>query len=158
MEHQNTRRSRAGPWHYPPSGTEVDRQNKPHALARFARGADRADHVARLLGWVGIGVGMAALLLPRTLAQAVGASAAPTTLLRAIGLRDLVCGIGLLKRRNSPLWRWSPVVGGAMDLSLLGFAARTPGVRRTRLATVAVAVAGVIALGVMTVQRQGGDA
>lgn len=151
MEHERTSQSRPGLWHYPAQPTDGARRDR-----LLAQGQARADQRATALGWFGIGLGMVALLVPRAVAQAIGVPGAPT-LLRLIGMRELVCGIGRLNQGSAPVWRWSRLVGTAMDLSLLGIAARRPDVRRQRLTATAFAVAGVAALDLMASNRRGND-
>jgi uncharacterized membrane protein len=99
------------------------------------------------LGWLSVGLGMSLLFAPRALARATGLPAWPM-LLRAIGARELASGIGLLTEPRSPVWRWSRVAGDAMDMTLLGAAAFSPGSQRRRLAATAAFVGGVTALDV----------
>ncbi len=85
-------------------------------------------------------------MAPRKLAQATGAPDSSAGLMRAIGAREVSSGLGLLSQPASPSWVWSRVAGDAMDLALLGAAARKPDARRWHLALAAVAVAGIAAV------------
>jgi uncharacterized membrane protein len=123
------------------------------------------------LGWFGIGLGLFELAAPRALAQLIGLEAPSTrwrgarrmaathllprtvradpvhsTIIRGLGLREILSGIGILVRPRPTPWLWSRVIGDMMDLSLLGLALNSPRTDRTRLAGAAAAVAGVTAL------------
>jgi uncharacterized membrane protein len=121
------------------------------AAARHDGSAQRSAQLANALGWFSIGLGLAELLAPRAMSKAVGVGRRPG-LLRALGARELASGIGILSRPRPTGWLWSRVAGDAMDLALLGLAARS-GRRRSRLGIAAAAVAGVAALDVLASMR-----
>ena len=98
------------------------------------------------LGWLSIGLGLAQLVAPRGLARASGLRGVSPFWIRAIGLREMACGVALLRGENRPVWRWSRIAGDAMDLSLLGMAMASRRHARTRLAATAAVVAGVTAI------------
>jgi len=75
-------------------------------------------------------------------------------LMRAIGVREIAAGVGILSQRQSTPWLWTRVAGDAMDLTMLGIAVADPGKRRKRLAAATAAVAGVAALDVLSSVRQ----
>lgn len=104
-----------------------------------------ATDLAMTLGWVSLGLGLSSLLMPRTMARLAGVQPR-NAWMRAIGVRELISGAGLLLRPNKPGWLWSRVVGDAMDLSLLTVAARQmppmppmPRPQRTGIASAALA-------------------
>jgi len=109
------------------------------------RKTDTALPLARGLGWFSIGLGLAELVAPRQLARFIGVTD-NTTLIQAMGVREIAAGIGILTQRRPTAWVWARVGGDALDLSLLGAAARQPGSDNTRIAVAAAAVAGVTAL------------
>lgn len=79
------------------------------------------DELAQFLGWFSIGLGTAQLVGPRALCTLVGAERdgfAPT-LMRAMGLRELTQGTGILVRPRPTIWLWSRVAGDGLDLALL---------------------------------------
>ncbi|WP_232429405.1 SRPBCC family protein [Noviherbaspirillum autotrophicum] len=115
---------------------------------QHADGALRARQVAQALGWFSIGLGVAQLLAPRMMARTVGAPSGSGMLL-AVGARELASGIGLLSQSRRQPWLWARVAGDAMDLALLGMAARSAASQRRRLALTAAAVAGVAALDIL---------
>ncbi len=75
-------------------------------------------------------------------------------MLRALGVRELLAGVGLLARPRSAAWLWSRVAGDALDLALLGdgFTQRRAKVGRLLAAT--AAVTGVAALDTLSAARQ----
>jgi uncharacterized membrane protein len=116
-------------------------------------GASRDQRLAKALGWFSIGLGMAQLLAPRVVSRATGVADHPV-LVRAVGVREIASGVGILSQRRPTGWLWTRVAGDAMDLALLGMAANSQGARRNRVAVASVAVAGVTALDVLTSVRQ----
>ena len=62
------------------------------------------------LGWLGVGIGIAELLMPRRVAQATGLPERPR-LMRAIGVREIVTSAGILLQPHQSGWRWSRVAG-----------------------------------------------
>ena len=109
-------------------------------------GRQRPQLLGKALGWFSIALGLAQLLAPRSVARASGLNNVSPLLIRAIGVRELASGIGLLRPETPPAWRWSRVAGDVIDLSLLGVAMASPRHERTRLATTAALVAGVAAI------------
>jgi uncharacterized membrane protein len=103
--------------------------------------------LGQLLGWFSIGVGLAELLAPRALGRAIGVGDQSATL-RALGVREVVSGLGLLSERKPGAWAWSRVAGDAMDLALLGAATRSPDADPRRIA---MATAGVLAVAALDV-------
>lgn len=69
-------------------------------------------------------------------------------IIRGLGLREIVSGLGILTRPRPSTWLWSRVVGDMMDLSLLGLALNSSRTDRVRLGAATAAVAGVTALDV----------
>jgi uncharacterized membrane protein len=110
---------------------------------------------ARGLGWLSVGLGLAQLGAPRTVARLIGISDNDETrnTIFAIGLREITSGIGILSRPRSTGWVWSRVGGDLMDLALLGKAMSSEDSNRGRLAAATAAVAGVTVLDFMTGQQ-----
>jgi hypothetical protein len=69
-------------------------------------------------------------------------------ILRAVGIREAVSGIGILTASNPVGWRWARVAGDLMDLSLLSVALARKPARPERIAAALAAVSGVTALDV----------
>jgi uncharacterized membrane protein len=97
------------------------------------------------LGWFSVGLGLTELLLPRRTAHAIGAPLRPQVM-RALGVRELVSGVGILTGRNTGAWLHSRVAGDLMDLALLGASYRARRAERAKLIAATAAVAGVAAL------------
>src|SRR3954452_11067748 len=101
------------------------------------------DSLAQFLGWFSLGLGSAQLVAPRLMCRLVGASGEgfSRTLMRVMGVRELVQGVGILTRPRPTAWLWSRVAGDALDLSLLGMT-----VAKNRRARTAFAIANVVAV------------
>ena len=116
--------------------------------------AGEHDGLTKALGWFSVGLGIAQIIAPRAVSRMAGLHDSPL-LVRAVGLRELASGVGILNDRNPSGWLWSRVAGDAMDLTMLGNAARSSGIQRTRLAVTAAAVAGVTVLDLLSsIQRE----
>jgi len=118
---------------------------------------------ARGLGWFSIGLGLAEIGAPRSLARLIGISDDDETrnTMFALGLREIASGIGILASPQSPGWVWSRVGGDLMDLALLGKAMNDDQNDRNRVAAATAAVAGVTVVDFLTGQqlsRHGGSA
>ncbi|MDQ3893507.1 MAG: SRPBCC family protein [Actinomycetota bacterium] len=117
-------------------------------MARRQRGDGAAepngkDPLARSLGWFSLALGTTQIALPGVLARALalGGDNEHSVLMRALGVRELASGIGILARRRPAGWLWARVAGDAIDLALLGAAESK---RQSRVAAAAAAVAGVM--------------
>jgi len=111
--------------------------------------------LARGLGVFSLGLGITELTAPELLAKAIGLEPSSRTsfIMRAFGLREVLAGLGVVlqPRRSLPLW--ARLVGDAIDLAALGWAAKTQRTRIERLAAAAVAVAGAAALDAVAARR-----
>jgi hypothetical protein len=120
------------------------------SMAETTVRARQKDELARFLGWFSVALGAAQLSAPRAMCRLVGADAeglAPKVM-RAMGLRELTQGIGILVRPKPTGWLWSRVAGDGLDLSLLGvIAARHP----SRRARTGFAIANVLPIAVADV-------
>ncbi|SNS10182.1 Uncharacterized membrane protein [Noviherbaspirillum humi] len=117
-------------------------------------GAERSAQMATALGWFSIGIGLAQLLAPHRLSQAIGAPQKPN-LMRALGAREIASGVGILSQRRPTGFLWSRVLGDAMDLALLAAAARRAvGSERSRVGLATAAVAGVAVLDMLSSLQQ----
>jgi uncharacterized membrane protein len=112
------------------------------------------EKIARGLGWFSIGLGVAEILAPRSLAKLIGLRGHHSGILRMLGAREITSGFGILAgRQPNSNWMWSRVGGDAMDLALLGAAFKMKRSNRNRLAMATAAVAGVTALDAICSQR-----
>jgi uncharacterized membrane protein len=117
---------------------------------------------ARGLGWFSIGLGLAEIAAPRQVARAIGIHDDDRNCraLRAIGVRELASGVGILAQDRPVTPVWSRVGGDVMDLALLGQAFGERSSRRERVAAATAAVLGVTLLDVLTgreLSRTGGN-
>jgi uncharacterized membrane protein len=62
--------------------------------------------------------------------------------MRAVGVRELVCGIGLLSEPRSPAWAWARTAGDVMDLALLGYGWKRNTASREQMLSVGSTVLG----------------
>lgn len=110
------------------------------------RSGQAADQMARRLGWLSIGLGIAQLLAPRGVARAAGLRGSEP-LVQAYGLREIATGIGLLTARDKSPWLWARVGGDALDLATLAVRGE---LRSASTATAIAAVAGIAAVDAAT--------
>lgn len=112
------------------------------------------ERIGDALGWLSLGLGLATLLAPRAICRATGLGQRPM-LMRAVGVRELTSGIGLLTQKRRTPWLWARVIGDAMDVALLGSAALRPRNRRRGRAIGALAcVAPIVAADIAASVRQ----
>ena len=113
------------------------------------------DRLARALGWLSLGIGLAEVAAPQRLSRMIGLAApyGQGRLMRVLGLRELASGAGLLRGRQPGGWLWSRVGGDVMNLGLLRRAHAFPGANPRRLMTTTLAVAGVAALDMLARER-----
>jgi uncharacterized membrane protein len=107
-----------------------------------ARGRNGKDAIARGLGWFSLALGAAQVAAPRRFARLIGvrADGEHGLVMRAVGMRELATGVGILARPRPAGWLWARVAGDAIDLALL---AKADAKRRNRVAAAMAAVAGV---------------
>ncbi len=107
-------------------------------------------------GWLSLGLGVAELAAPGRMSRLLGLEAERRGLLRTMGVREIVSGMGILAFPQSAGWMWSRVAGDAVDLALLGAAFRVRGaggLRNRRLGWAVAAVAGVTIADVLVSRR-----
>jgi hypothetical protein len=110
------------------------------------------DLSTRALGWTSVGIGMTEIAAPQWLQEQLGVED-HQTLLRALGIRELISGWGILSGRLLTVGLWSRVLGDAMDLVLLGVAAKNSR-HRTGIAIAGAMVAGITLLDALAAQRR----
>jgi uncharacterized membrane protein len=117
------------------------------------------EQLAAALGWFSIGLGLAEILAPTTLAKIAGVprTASARRTMRAMGVRETLTGLAILARPGAATPLWGRVAGDAVDLALLGRAFAAPGGNRARLTASTAMVAGITALDALTAQRAGAD-
>jgi uncharacterized membrane protein len=113
------------------------------------------EQLAGFLGWFSIGLGLSQVLAPRAMSRLVGIDddTGNAALMRALGIRELTSGIGILSQQHPTGWVWSRVAGDMMDLAMLGRAMSSSENSRGRTAFATAAVLGVTALDVLAGQQ-----
>ena len=140
------------------SGTAVRRPNARSATTSQSRETPRVgpgpnEELASFLGWFSVGLGVSQILMPRVVSRICGVEDENTTLMRALGVRELTSGVGILTQRKPTSWLWSRVAGDVMDLALLGKAYSNGENKRGRTTFATAAVLGVLALDVLSAQQ-----
>jgi uncharacterized membrane protein len=104
------------------------------------------------LGWFSLGLGVTQLIAPRALARLIGVDGNERTdlALRALGLRELTSGVGLLTESRPAGWTWARVAGDVMDLALLGAVLGAKRSQPSRVLAATALVAGVTLLDAKT--------
>ncbi len=104
-----------------------------------------ANALARSIGWISLGIGLAEIVAPGRIAKTFGLEG-KEGLVRAFGAREIASGIGALSVNPQPAL-WSRVVGDALDIGTLALGSRNAdaGPRRNAMIGIA-AVAGIAAL------------
>lgn len=118
-------------------------------------GRDFAQKLAWGLGWFSVGLGAAQLLAPRGLAKAIGVrdDRRSEDAMRAMGVREIANGVGILARPQSAGWLWGRVAGDVLDLGLLGSALRWKRDDGRKVAAAMGAVIGITALDALAAQQ-----
>jgi uncharacterized membrane protein len=129
------------------------RSGNRRTARRLTRALDVDDaQLTTMLGWFSVGLGLTEVVAPRFLGNAIGVGEHPG-LMRALGVREIANGVGLLTQKKAGSWAWARVAGDAMDLALLGAASQSSDANPTRIAAAATAVMGVTALDVYAGQK-----
>src|ERR1043165_5144357 len=135
---------------HPDEWTDADEMEWQEANeSRFAPD-DR--QLGQILGLFSIGLGLAEVLAPRALGRAIGVGDHPS-IMRMVGVREIVTGLGILSERPPGAWTWARVAGDAIDLALLGAATSSPDADPRRIAAATAGVLGVTALDVYSGKR-----
>lgn len=105
----------------------------------------RAERMAKGLGWFSIGLGIAELAAPDSVARLIGIRRpdGATGIIRAMGAREVGAGIMVLSNPRAPMGMWSRVAGDGLDLWLLQQALEKKDVDTRRWGPAAAAVLGV---------------
>jgi uncharacterized membrane protein len=116
------------------------------------------ENIAKLvagLGWFSVGLGLAEIVAPGTLARIIGMPdrRKNRAWTRFYGLREVAAGIGILSQSKPAPWLWARVAGDALDLASLGKTLASDESNRWKATFATAAVAGVTALDIMTAKR-----
>ena len=104
------------------------------------------ERFARGLGYFSIGLGLAEFAATQKFAESIGIADVSRGVLRAMGIREIANGAGILAAPREPRWMWSRVAGDAIDFTLLLLALVSPRANRKRLTGALGAVAGLMFL------------
>jgi hypothetical protein len=102
------------------------------------------DRLARALGWLSIGLGVAELVAPGRIAQTLGLNG-KENLIRAYGARELASAVPTLSV-DKPVGLASRIVGDALDLGTLALALRPDNPKRNNAAIATTLVVGITLL------------
>jgi len=102
-----------------------------------------------------LGLGLAGLAAPGAVAQLIGVPDEEETrsTLRAVGLREIASGVGILSQPRPAGWLWSRVAGDMMDLALLTKALKSDDTSKDRVTAATLAVAGITAVDLYASQQ-----
>jgi len=111
--------------------------------------------LTQALGWFSIGLGLAQIASPGGIARMIGLRADNETqqVMRAVGMRELATGVGILMHPQPAGWVKARVGGDIMDLTLLGAALASDDTERDKTSMAALAVVGVTVADIMASQR-----
>jgi uncharacterized membrane protein len=110
------------------------------------------------LGWFSIGLGLAEVAAPRSVARLIGLPAdGSIATLRAFGAREIGNGLAILAQPDRAAWLWSRVGGDALDVSYLAASLNSENTDSRRLLGAIAAVMGVAALDVVAARRLNRD-
>jgi len=103
--------------------------------------------LAKGLGIFSFALGLPQLLAPGRVNRLIGVrdDATSRMWMRAVGVREIVAGVGIFSRRRPTEWIWGRVAGDTMDLALLGAALRDASDQPARTLVATGAVAGAFA-------------
>ncbi len=124
-------------------------------IRRRGHGDGRQERLARALGWFSLGLGIPQLLVPQRLNQLIGVddSGRNRMVMRAVGVRELAGGAGILDRPRPAGFLFARLTGDIMDLLLLGAALRAKGNDRHRVGAATAAVTGVAVLDAIAAKK-----
>src|SRR5215216_6892922 len=119
FQHAPTARFTPAPPRY--DDPTANEQGGLEMAAHEGNGRPARDVVAQGLGWFSVALGAAQLAAPRTLARLIGIKDDDehSAAMRAVGVREVATGVGILVRPRPAGWLWGRVVGDAIDLVLL---------------------------------------
>jgi uncharacterized membrane protein len=112
---------------------------------------ERHERQAKALGLFSLALGLSEVAAPEQVARLIGIKDRPSTrwTLRALGLREILSGLGILARGGTSAGPvWARVAGDAVDLALLGVSLGDSPKQPGRLLAATAAVAGVAGLDV----------
>ena len=124
-------------------------------MGRERNNDQSARRLSQGLGWFSIGLGLAEMSAPQTVARLVGVTNGENTasVVRALGAREIANGVAILAQPDRSKWVWSRVGGDLIDLSFLGSVLSSNDVERGRTIAATAMMLGVTVLDVMCAGR-----
>jgi uncharacterized membrane protein len=118
----------------------------------------RGEGLAKGLGWFSIGLGLAEMASPQSVAQLVGIEDGARTraLIRGYGARELANGVAILSQPDAR-WLWARVAGDVVDLSSLAAALQRDSADGRKVALGLASVAGVMVADIVAARRLGSN-
>ena len=118
----------------------------------------RGEGLAKGLGWFSIGLGLAEMAAPQSVAQLVGIADGERTraVIRGYGAREIANGLAILTQPDAK-WMWTRVAGDVVDLSSLAAALQRKSAERGRAAFGLASVAGVMVADIVAARQLGSD-
>lgn len=131
------------------------RRNDRGGMGQSSILSGNGEQLSRALGWFSIGLGLAQVVAPASVANLIGIrdDRDNQAVLRAVGLREITSGVGILSQRRPAGWVKARVGGDVMDLGLLSAALNSDDADQGRVAMALAAVAGITALDVLCAQQ-----
>ena len=116
----------------------------------------RGEGLAKGLGWFSIGLGLAEMAAPQSVAQLVGIDDGERTraVIRGYGAREIANGLAILTQPEAK-WMWTRVAGDVVDLSSLAAALQRNSVERGRVAFGLASVASVMVADIVAARQLG---
>jgi len=116
---------------------------------------DLTERIANGLGWFSVGLGLAEIMAPGSVARFIGVSDddGNRSLLRFYGFRELAAGVGILSQQQPTQWLWGRVGGDLLDIASLGRAMTNDSNEKGKLTFATAAVLGVTALDVICAKQ-----
>src|ERR1700710_700080 len=114
------------------------------------RGQSRSgrDEIARGLGYFSIALGVAELLAPKALCNAVGIKGLEPVV-RAYGAREIAAGVAILASHNPEPWIWGRVAGDMLDMAIVATGLRQDNSKRDKSVLALTTLAAVTLVDVM---------
>jgi hypothetical protein len=129
-------------------------QQPPSTLVEGMEQSMQEQQRAHGLGWFSIVLGLGQLLVPNEISRLIGVSQ-NESLMRALGVRELVTGVGILAQRKPTAGVWARVSGDLMDIGLLLAALSGRKIERHRVAATTGTIVAITFLDLITARRLG---
>jgi hypothetical protein len=113
---------------------------------------DNGELLAKSIAWMAMGLGVAELVAPETIARGLGLEE-KADLVRMYGVREVVKSVGILNQRQPVGWMWARVAGDVLDLATLADGLSRKNRHRGRVFIAMAAIAGVTALDVLCAKQ-----